>query len=114
MSYHYAQIDETTGNVVSDSWLSGEVNLPNMIRIPDNLSVIGKRYNFETKEFEELPPPPPAPEPEPGETVEDAVDMLVAESLEQAATIEEMQGTIESMQNDIDTLVINSLEPEGE
>lgn len=42
-SYHYAQIDEQ-GNVVSDSYLSGEFYSPLMIPIDGSFNPFGKRY----------------------------------------------------------------------
>ena len=42
--FRYAQIDIETGIVVSDSYLSGEVNYDYMIRIPDNFDLKNKKY----------------------------------------------------------------------
>lgn len=50
-SYRYAQVDEN-GNLISDSYLSGIVKSPFMIPLDNNIEVIGKKYNFETKEWE--------------------------------------------------------------
>lgn len=42
--YRYAQIDIDTGIVVGDSYLSGEVNLENMIPISDDFDLKNKKY----------------------------------------------------------------------
>ena len=41
--YRYAQIDKE-GYVVSDSWLSGEVDDKNMIPVADGFDLANKRY----------------------------------------------------------------------
>lgn len=40
----YAQIDSKTGLVISDSYLSGEVEAENMIRIDEDFDLTNKRY----------------------------------------------------------------------
>ena len=40
----YAQIDITTGLVISDSYLSGEVEAENMIQIEESFDLTNKRY----------------------------------------------------------------------
>ena len=63
-NYHYAQIDTETGFVISDSWLSGEVNAPHMILIADDFELKGKKYvNGEWVEYTPEPIQPPEPEP---------------------------------------------------
>lgn len=42
--YRYAQIDIDTGIVVGDSYLSGEVELENMIPISDDFDLKNKKY----------------------------------------------------------------------
>ena len=53
--YHYAQIDKETGHCISDSWLSGEVNKPHMIKIANDFEPLGKMY----VDGEWLPQPEP-------------------------------------------------------
>lgn len=43
-NYHYAQIDIETGLVIGDSWLSGEVDTPNMVLIPEDFEPLGMMY----------------------------------------------------------------------
>ena len=66
--YRYAQIDNE-GYVISDSHLSGIVNHDNMIRIEQGFNLTNKKYNLETKEWEDYEPITPTPEP----TLEDKV-----------------------------------------
>lgn len=40
----YAQIDIESGTVISDSFLSGEVEAENMIRIKEDFDLTNKRY----------------------------------------------------------------------
>ena len=40
----YAQIDIKTGLVISDSYLSGEVEVENMIQIEEDFDLTNKRY----------------------------------------------------------------------
>lgn len=42
----YAQIDIKTGMVVSDSYLSGEVEAENMIQIDEDFDLTNKRYIY--------------------------------------------------------------------
>ena len=42
--YRYAQIDINTGMAVGDSYLSGEVELENMIPISDDFDLKNKKY----------------------------------------------------------------------
>lgn len=42
--YRYAQINLKTGHVVSDSFLSGQVESENLIPIPDHFDLTGKMY----------------------------------------------------------------------
>lgn len=58
--FHYAQIDLETGFLVSDSWLSGIVDEPHMIAIPDDFAPFGNMY-VDGKWI-------PVPEAEPEET----------------------------------------------
>lgn len=65
ISYRYAQIDEN-GLVVSDSWLSGQVEAENMIPLEDNFDLSNKKWDFELKHWVEyVPEPEPEPEYEP-------------------------------------------------
>ena len=48
-SFHYIQVDPTTGKIVSDSWLSGEVKGDHMIRVADDFSPWGLKYDFTSK-----------------------------------------------------------------
>jgi len=74
MVYRYAQIDEE-GYVVSDSYLSGEVIMDNMIPLEMDFDLTNKKLNMETREWEEyIPPTPPTP---PVVTNEDLSDQLV-------------------------------------
>ena len=65
----YAQITDE-GYVVSDSYLSGEADHPNMIPIPEDFDLTNKRYVG--GKWESYTPTPP-PEPQPSE-----MDMLKA------------------------------------
>lgn len=57
----YAQITDE-GYVVSDSYLSGTVDYPNMIPIPEDFDLTNKKY-VGGKWEEYTPAPPPDPEP---------------------------------------------------
>ena len=59
----YAQINDS-GYVVSDSYLSGEVDHPNMIPILDDFDLTNKKYVG--GKWESYTPAPP-PEPQPSE-----------------------------------------------
>lgn len=59
----YAQITDE-GYVVSDSYLSGEVDHPNMIPIPEDFDLTNKKYVG--GKWESYTPAPP-PEPQPSE-----------------------------------------------
>lgn len=67
--YRYAQITDE-GYVVSDSYLSGVVDYPNMILIAEDFDLTNKRYVG--GKWESYTPAPP-PEPQPSE-----MDMLKA------------------------------------
>lgn len=74
MTYRYAQIDDE-GYVVSDSYLSGEVIMDNMIPLEMDFDLTNKKLNMETREWEEyIPPTPPTP---PVVTNEDLSDQLI-------------------------------------
>lgn len=64
MRFYYAQLDEDNVCIgISD--LSGEVNQPDMIRIDSyDMSLLRKKYNFDTGEWDDVPPKP-EPEPKP-------------------------------------------------
>ena len=49
--YRYAQVDEQ-GYIISDSYLSGVVESPLMIPLSSEDDIDGKKYNFETKQWE--------------------------------------------------------------
>lgn len=55
--FRYAQIDDN-GHLVSDSFLSGEVSFDNMIPIPEDFDLTNKKYNKETKQWEDYTPEP--------------------------------------------------------
>lgn len=75
--YRYAQIDVETGQVVSDSHLSGLVERQNLIPISDDFDLTNKKYvNGEWVTCE------PEPEPEPTEQ-----EIINAEILLNQATI---------------------------
>lgn len=57
----YAQITNE-GYVTGDSYLSGKVDHPNMIPIPEDFDLTNKRY-VDGKWEEYTPAPPPDPEP---------------------------------------------------
>lgn len=61
--YHYAELDQNSV-CYSESWLSGEVDSPNMILLPDDApSPVDKKYV--DGEWIDLPPKPePIPESE--------------------------------------------------
>jgi hypothetical protein len=51
---YYSQLD-IDNVVIAISRLSGKVNSPNMIELPEyDTSLIGKRYNAETEQFEAI------------------------------------------------------------
>ena len=50
--FRYAQIDEI-GNIISDSYLKSEIVSDNMIAITSDINLQGKKYNLETKNFED-------------------------------------------------------------
>ena len=77
----YAQITDS-GYVISDSHLTGKVDHPNMIPIPEDFDLTNKRYVG--GKWESYTPTPP-PEPQPSE-----MDMLKARVTE----IEEAQGAM--------------------
>lgn len=78
--YRYAQIIVETGTVVGDSHLSGEVNRPNLIPIPDGFDLTNKKYiNGEWIAYE-----PPEPDPvEPEATLAD-VEKALKEAINNA------------------------------
>lgn len=57
----YAQITDS-GYVISDSYLTGKVELPDMIPIPEDFDLTNKRY-VDGKWEEYTPAPPPEPQP---------------------------------------------------
>lgn len=64
--YRYAQIIPGNGAVVGDSHLSGPVNFPNMIPIPEDFDLTNKKYvNGEWQQY--IPPEPEPVEEEPTE-----------------------------------------------
>lgn len=79
--YRYAQITNE-GYVTGDSYLSGGVDHPNMISIPDDFDLTNKRYVG--GKWESYTPAPP-PEPQPSE-----IEKLKARVTE----IEEAQGAM--------------------
>ena len=71
--YRYAQIDLETGIIEGISYLSGEVQVDNMIPISEDFDLTNKKYvDGEWVEYE----PEPIPEPEPTEQ-----DIMQAEIL---------------------------------
>ncbi|EET60363.1 hypothetical protein BRYFOR_07559 [Marvinbryantia formatexigens DSM 14469] len=63
----YAQINMETGIVVSDSHLSGTVDRPELIPIPDDFELAGKRYAG--GEWEDYIPEPVEEEPSEQDTI---------------------------------------------
>lgn len=60
--YRYAQINSGTGDVVSDSHLSGPVDRADLIPVPDDFDIWNKRYvNGEWVEEELAEPEEPEP-----------------------------------------------------
>lgn len=55
--FRYAQIDDN-GYLVSDSFLSGEVTSDNMIPVPEDFNLTNKKYDKETKQWEDYIPEP--------------------------------------------------------
>lgn len=84
----YAQITDS-GYVISDSHLTGEVDHPNMIPIPDDFDLTNKKYVG--GKWESYTPAPP-PEPQPSE-----IEKLKARVTE----IEEAQGAMISGAQDV-------------
>ena len=66
--FRYAQIDDT-GNVISDSYLSGEVKADNMIPISDDFDLTNKKYV--NGEWVEYTPEPIESEPTTDEILAD-------------------------------------------
>ena len=96
--YRYAQIDMETGLVVSDSWLSGEVEAPNMIPIADDFELGGKKYDIETGEWVEyIPEPTPTPEP----SQLDRIEATVNDIAENGTNYDEMAAAITEGVNDV-------------
>lgn len=93
----YAQITDE-GYVVSDSYLSGEVDHPNMIPIPEDFDITNKKYVG--GKWESYTPVPP-PEPQPSE-----MDMLKARVTEieeaQDAMISGAQEAVKNESNQAD------------
>lgn len=79
--YRYAQIEIETGTVISDSYLSGELDLPDMIPIPGDFDPMGKRYV--NGGWEDYTPPTASPV-DPGPTEQEQIN---AEILLNQATI---------------------------
>lgn len=90
--YRYAQINTETGQVVSDSHLSGEVKRPDMIPIPDGFALAGKKYvdgvwvAYEPDETE--------PEPTEQETVNAEILLNQAEILSNQSDTDEVLAEI--------------------
>jgi hypothetical protein len=77
-NYHYAQIDTETGYVMSDSWLTGTVDSPNMIPIADDFEPLGKMYvNGEWLPQPEHSEPTPESEPTQLDVIEANTSYLV-------------------------------------
>ena len=93
----YAQITDS-GYVISDSYLTGEVDHPNMISIPEDFDLTNKRYVG--GKWESYTPTPP-PEPQPSE-----MDMLKARVAEiengQNAMISGAQEAVKNESNQAD------------
>ena len=57
MTYHYIQINED-GIPIGNSWLSGKVEMDNMILVDDNTDWYGKKYeDGEWIDYEPVPDP---------------------------------------------------------
>ena len=89
--YRYAQITDE-GYVVSDSYLSGAVDYPNMILIAEDFDLTNKKY-VGGKWESYTPAPPPEPQPSEMEILKEQVAELQAQN---AALIEGAQigGTV--------------------
>ena len=89
--YRYAQITDE-GYVVSDSYLSGAVDYPNMILIAEDFDLTNKKY-VGGKWESYTPAPPPEPQPSEMEILKEQVAELQAQN---AALIEgaQMGGTV--------------------
>ncbi len=90
--YRYAQINTDTGMIVGDSWLSGEVNHPNLIAIPDDFDITGKRYA--NGEWVDYTPEPVAPEPTEQERVSAEILLNQAEILSNQSATDEVLAEI--------------------
>lgn len=66
MEVKYAQIDDE-GYIQCISYLSAEVNKPNMIKLSNDFDVTNKKYDYENKTWITYEPEP-GPEQEPTET----------------------------------------------
>lgn len=87
----YAQITDS-GYVISDSYLTGKVELPDMIPIPEDFDLTNKKY-VGGKWESYTPAPPPEPQPSEMEILKEQVAELQAQN---AALIEgaQMGGTV--------------------
>lgn len=87
----YAQIADS-GYVISDSYLTGEIELPDMIPISDDFDLTNKKY-VGGKWESYTPAPPPEPQPSEMEILKEQVAELQAQN---AALIEGAQigGTV--------------------
>lgn len=101
MTYRYAQIDIESGLVESDSWLNGEVNKPNMIRISEDFDLTNKKYV--DGEWAEYTPEPVQPiEEEPTEQ-----DIINSELLLNQANIINSQNSMDEVLAEI---LLNQME----
>jgi hypothetical protein len=77
-TYHYAQIDIETGHVISESWLAGTVDSPNMIPIADDFNPYNKKYvDGEWVDYTPEPVEPITPEPTQLDVIEANTSYLV-------------------------------------
>lgn len=96
MQYRYAQIYKDSdgyGYVESDSYLSGIVTMDTMIPVAEGFDLTGKRWNYQTKKWEDYVPPV---QPKPAEKENTVLNQLVADG---KITEEEKASILKSIQS---------------
>lgn len=95
--HRYAQIDITSGIVIGDSHLSGRVDRPNLIPIPDGFDLNNKKYiNGDWESYE-----PVLPEQVHEPTEQEQQEQINAEILLNQATIIANQNNAEEVMAEI-------------
>lgn len=93
--YRYAIINAETGIVEGESFLTGEVNKPDMVLIADDFDITNKKYiNGEWVEYI----PEPLPEPEPSQLDEIQEQQLII----MTAQADQYEQNLENRLNDME------------